>query len=218
MAFAFPLSTEQFMARLPIADMTCEPTEAMEYSETGGGEILTADHGVQLWHGRITLGDLTRDEAHDVLPLIAVARQRGASFMLHDVRNPAPRSDPTGAGLAGSTPVLNAVLANRREIRIGGLPQGYQIRPFDYVAFSYGDNPIRFALHRAANTATAGAGGVVWTTEVTPNIRPGYSLGASVTLLRAACKAIIVPGSYQPGRRKGTLTAGVSFDFIQTLR
>lgn len=218
MAFEFPLTTEQFMVRLPIADITFEPTEAMEYSETGGGEILPADHGVQLWHGRITLGDMTPDEAFDVLPLIAVARQSGASFMVHDVRAPGPRHDRTGAILGASTPVLSAVLANRREIRIGGLPQGYKIQPFDYVAFSYGSNPIRYALHRAANTATAGAGGVAWTTEVTPNIRPGYILNAPVTLLRAACKAIIVPGSYQPGRRKGTLTAGVSFDFIQTLR
>lgn len=218
MAYAFPLTTAQFMDRLPIQEITFDPAEAMEVSETGGGEILTADLGTRLWKGQIALGDMTPDEAAEVMPLIDILRRGAGSFMVHDVSHPAPRNDPTGSILGVASPVLHSVHANMRDIRLGGLPIGYQIRPHDYVAFSYGSNPVRYALHRVAIQRSAASDGTTGWVEVSPNIRPGFTAGAAVTLMKASCKAIIVPGSFQPGRRKATMTAGVSFDFIQTLR
>lgn len=217
MAFTFPLTTAQFMARLPVQDITFDPSEAMEVSETGGGEILTADLGTRLWKGRVTLGDMTPTEAADVLPLIDVLRRPGASFMAFDISRPGPRADPKGTQLGAAVPTLNAVTGGR-DIRLAGLPSGYRISPYDYLAFSYGANPARRALHRVAVSAVAASDGRTPVFEVTPALRPGYAIGATVTLLQAACKAIIVPGSYQPGRRKATMTSGVTFDFIQTLR
>lgn len=219
MAYAFPLSAAQFISRLPVQDITFELSEAMEVSETGGGEILTADLGTRLWKGRISLGDMTPDEAAEVLPLIDVLRRPGASFMCHDISRPGPRGDPQGTALGAATPQLLQVDANNRDIRLTGMPAGYRLSPYDYLAFSYGTNPVRYALHRAASMRQAnGAGAFGSGLEVIPNIRPGFAALAPVTLLRASCKAIIVPGSYQPGRRKATMTTGVSFDFIQTLR
>ncbi len=219
MAYSFPLTAAQFMSRLPVQEITFDISEAMEISETGGGEVLMADLGTRLWRGKVSLGDMTADEAAEVLPLIDILRRAGGSFMAHDVSRPGPRGDITGSTLGAAAPTLSQVNANARDIRLTGLPVGYRLNPYDYLAFSYGSNPTRFALHRAVNGQQANAGGTFggWL-EVTPNIRAGYAIGAAVTLLKASCKAVIVPGSFQPGRRKATMTSGVSFDFIQTLR
>lgn len=218
MAYSFPLSNAQFMALLPIRDITFDLPEAMEISgETAGGEILTAGLGERLWQGEIQLGDMTRDEAAECLAMLDVLRRVGGSFLCHDVSRPRPRFDPDGAILGGASPTLHSVEANNRDIRIAGLPSGYQLRRYDYLAFSYGSNPVRRALHRVATPATAAGTGITGAFEVSPTIRPGYASGAAVSLVRPACKAIVVPGSVDPGRRSATLTVGAGFRFIQTL-
>ena len=217
MAFAFPLTAAQFMDILPIRDMVFDLPEAMEASETGGGEIMTADLGTRLWRGKISLDSMTSLEADEVMSRLDVLRRTGASFLAHDPRRPGPRMDVDGALLGAASPTLDAVLPNGRDIRISGLPPGYALRHHDYIAFNYGTNPVRRALHRLAAPATANGAGLV-TVEVSPNIRAGASVGAAIRLIKPACKAIIVPGSVQPGQHKATLTVGVSFDWIQTLR
>jgi hypothetical protein len=218
MAYSFPLTRAQFMDLLPVQEMTFDLPEAMEVSETGAGEILTAELGTRLWSGEIRLGDMTPDEAAEALAMIDVLRQPGASFMVHDIARPFPRSDLSEAALAGAAPKLSAVHANNREIRISGLTPGYQLRRFDSLAFTYAANPLRYALHRIASPATADASGLTGYFEVSPNIRPGWVTGTAVSLSRAACKAILVPKSVQPGRRRHTLTTGASFRWVQTLR
>ena len=218
MAYSFPLSVAQFFQLLPIRELTFDIPEAMEMSETGAGEILTADLGTRLWRGEVQLGDMDPDEAAEVLPLFDVLRRSGASFMVYDVGRPAPRADLTGSILGGAAPKLHTVSATSREIRISGLPVGYELRRHDYLAFSYGASPTRFALHRLAAGAIANGAGLTPLFEVSPNLRPGWALNADVTLVRASCKAIIVPGSFQSGRRKARLTTGAGFKFVQTLR
>lgn len=218
MTIAFPMSTAAFMSLLPIRSMTFDLPEAVEVSETGGGEILTAGLGVRLWQGEIELGQMEPNEAAVALSLIDVARGAGASFMAHDVSRSGPRNDLKGTILGAATPTFAAVRGNNREVQLVGLPSGYLIQPYDYLAFSYGSNPTRFALHRAVASITAAANGSTDWLEVVPNIRPGASVGAAVTLLKAACKAIIVPGSVQPGRRTSRMTEGTSFKWRQTLR
>ena len=217
MAFTFPLTAAQFIDILPVSDMVFDLPEAMEISETGGGEVLTAELGTRLWRGKIWLGDLLADEADEVMTRLDVLRRTGASFMIHDPRRPGPRLDLEGALLGASTPTLDAVMPNRLDIRIARLPPGYQLRRHDYVAFSYGTNPVRHALHRLVGQATANSTGRL-VVEVSPAIREGATVGTSITLIKAACKAVIVPGSVQTGRHKATLTTGVAFDWIQTLR
>ena len=216
--YTFPLPHNHFMDALPIERMTCDLPAAVEMSETGGGELLTSALGTRLWQGEVTLGKMTQDEAAWALAQIDAARQIGASFMIYDVSRAAPRSDLTGATLGSASPTLSAVASHRREIRLTGLPAGYQLWRYDYIAFSYGTDPTRFALHRSVDATTASAGGLTGWLEVVPPIRPGFTLGAPVILKRASCKAVIVPGSVQPGRRTHTMTEGASFRWQQTLR
>ena len=81
-----------------------------------------------------------------------------------------------------------------------------------------GASPTRFALHELVAPVSADAAGLTGMVEVVPPIRPGAAVNSAVTLVAPACKAVVVSGSYQPGRQRGSLVEGVSFQFIQTLR
>lgn len=218
MAYTFPLSIAQFMDLLPVQEMTFDIPEAVEMSETGAGEILMADLGTRLWQGQITLGDMTPDEAADAISMIDLLRGAGASFFCHDTGRPGPRLDLDGSILGAAQPVLNAVNANAREIRLSGLPAGYQLRRYDSIAFTYGANPLRYARHRIVRGDDADGTGLTGWLEVVPPIRPGWTLGSPVELIQPACKAVIVPKSVQPGRRRHTMTVGTGFKWVQTLR
>ena len=89
---------------------------------------------------------------------------------------------------------------------MAGLPAWYVLTRGDYLAFDYG-SPSRRALHKVVSlTVQASAGGVTPVFEVTPLIRPGALVGAVVTLVRASCKARIMPGSVSKGASFRTLS------------
>lgn len=217
MALTFPLTVEQFFARLPVSDISFTAPAQNMMDMTGGGDILTADVGPQLWQTRVTLGTMTKEEASWAGSMLDVLQVAGRSFMAHDLRRPFPRHDRDGALLAGRNVTLQT--AAGRELRLQGLPAAYRITGGDYVAFAYGQNPTRRALHRVVTeSAVANASGLSPVLEVTPMIRPGAAGGAAVTLIRPACKMVLVPGSIEPGRSFRTITTGMAFSAIQTLR
>lgn len=218
MALSFPLSRAAFMDLLPVQRMTFDIQETLSQTRTRGGEILTADNGARLWQGEITLGQITRGELAAVRPILNLLRGAGASFLAYDISRPRPQLDPDGSGLQGSTPAITALWANGREISLGGLPPGYRISRDDMFAFSYGTNPTRRALHEVVTGGIANAAGNLAGIEVNPPIRPGAAIGAAVSLIKPSCKAVMVPGSYQPGTTRAFLTEGISFKFCQTLR
>lgn len=215
MAYAFPISVGDFLHRLPIQSMTFDLPEAVEVSETGAGELLTADLGSRLWQGEITLGDMTPSEAAVALSMIDVVRGHGGSFFCYDISHPTPRSEPIASRFTATGAKLGAVHANRREVQIAGLPAGYLLQHFDHLAFLYSG---RHALHRVVSMASASGAGQTGWLEVVPPVRPGFVLNSAVSLRRPACKAIILPGSVQPGRRSHTITKGAAFKWRQTLR
>ena len=217
MALAFPLQPAQFMNLLPIRSMTFEPPETVEVSRTRGGEILRAERGARLWQGRIELDEMSPAEANRVLPLINLLRA-GGTFLITDPLHARPQSDPAGT-VAAASPVIGT--AEGREMTISSLPAGYALRRGDLVSWTYGTNPLRYALHEVVtDMVVADASGLAAGIEVSPPIRPWGSLeGRAVRLITPWCKALIVPKSVSSGRRRnGGRVADVAFDFIQTLR
>ncbi|MBD3787218.1 MAG: hypothetical protein IE922_09645 [Sphingomonadales bacterium] len=214
----FPLPVSDFMGRLPIAQATFEIPESLEVSETDGGDILTAEIGTRLWRGEITLGKITRDEEADAATLIDVLRS-GRTFLAYDVRRPWPRADVNGTILGASAVQIHTLEANNRQMRLKGLPPGYELRRGDYIGWDYGANPVRRALHKVVDlSVTASGTGITPSFEVVPNIRAGAAVSSAVRLVRAYCTAIIVPGSVSPGASRSTLTEGTKFSWQQTLR
>ena len=51
----FPLPLDQFFDLLPVETLTFDPSESVEIDETGGGEVLKATLGPDLWQGQLDL-------------------------------------------------------------------------------------------------------------------------------------------------------------------
>lgn len=215
MSLTFPLSRADFFDLLPIERISFDCPEQLQQSRTGDGTVLTADMGARLWQGQVMLGRMTRAETAQVRALLEVLRGAGRSFLAYDAAFPAPLADPVLAFLGSATPALHTVGGDNRSMRLSGLPGGYVLTPGDLLSFGYAS---RCALHRVVTPATADASGLTPLFDVTPSVRPGFSTGATVSLDRPWCKAVLVPGSVDPGETRRTITEGARFSFIQTLR
>jgi hypothetical protein len=195
MAITFPLDRAGFMNQLPIAEMSMTLAEAVDVNQTRGGEVLRADMADRLWQGRIRLGKMKDEEAGRVTALIERLLAADGTFMCYDAKRPFPLLDPTGTIVGPSTPTLHTIGTDRRECRIQALPANYPISAYDRFGLNYGSGPVRMGLFRAVVTT-----------------------GLNIILARPVCKAVIVPGSYDPGSRRRTITDGVEFAFQQAMR
>lgn len=217
MAMTFPLSTTDFMRALPVAEITFDAPEQVEVNQTAGGEIITGDLGPMLWQGEVRLGTMTHAEASHADVMLDLLRPSGRMFYAYDVRRPAPLADPQGLILGATVPVIGSLIAENREMTLEDLPGWYVLSRGDYLAFDYG-SPARRALHKVVTAQVqADAAGTTPTFEVTPLIRPGATVGAAVTLVRASCLARIVPNTVSKGQSLRTITRDASFRFIQSL-
>jgi hypothetical protein len=216
MALTFPLSVSQFMSILPIEEMTFHAPAQAQISQTAGGEVMSAELGPQLWRGQITLGTMPWEEARNPDVLLDILGVPGRTFWAYDTRHPAPYLDPSGSVLGAATPMIHTLDGNGRDMRLQGLPAGYTLQRGDYLAFDYAG---RRALHRVAAESVSAAGtGITSLFEVSPSIRPGALVGAAVTLIKASCKAMLIPGQTDKGIARSTVHEGMTFQFIQTLK
>ena len=214
---SYPLSYAQFLGALRVEEVTFRLSHPQEHTRLGDGTVISASLGASLWTGTIRLAQANHARHAEMEALIALMDQPGATFLCHDPRHVGPASDPIGSILGSRTVTIHSVASTMRELRLAGLPSGYILSAGDMLAFQYGANPVRYALHRVVVGGTATSGGLTPLIEVVPNLRPGAVAGLAVSLIRPACKARLLPEpSYGSGRQ--ALSRGASFDFIQTLR
>jgi len=219
-AMIFPLALDDFFGGLPLVVLGFDLGESTRISQTGGGEILTAEGPApRLWRGSVS----TRTHRHAVQRKLEakarVLRQAGASFFVGDPTAAYPAADPMGSIHGSATPIIHTLDADNKRMRIGGLPSNYVLTIGDQLSFSYGSSPARYALHEVVtDQVTASSAGLTPLFEVSPFIRPGAITGLAVTLIRPVCKAVMVPGEFRAGERRPYLTTGFSFSFRQTLR
>lgn len=215
----FPLPLAEFQDRLLLADMPFDLPEQVEMSGLASGEILSARVGPDLWTGEMFWGRVLDEELREQKALVNLVRA-GGSFMLADPKRRYPLADPGGVILGAAAPVIGVLDAgDARMIGLSGLPQGYVLSTGDLLAFEYGSDPVRRALHEVSRgPVTADALGATGLFEVRPHLRPGALVGTGITLVSPACKAIMVPGSFQPGRARSRVTDGMALRWIQSLR
>lgn len=212
-SLTFPLSLATFQDTLRLAEWQMDLVEPVQVSQTAGGTPIRASLGEALWRGSFRLILQTHAEAAAAEAILSLAARPGASVLLYDPRHQRPAS---GGSLTGSSPLLQAVSTDRREISIAGLPNAYVLTRGDLLAFTYGSSPTRYALHRVITTRTASALGLVTELEVIPAIRAGFTTGAAVTLVKPVFKAVLSNVSNGTGRT--VVTDGATVEFVQTLR
>ena len=217
MPLTYPLSYAQFLRALRVAEVTFRLSHPQEHTRLGDGTVISASLGASLWTGTIRLAQANHPRHAQMEAFLALMDQPGATFLCHDPRYVGPALDQNGALLGSRTVTIHSVASNLRELRLAGLPSGYRLSAGDMLSFQYSTNPIRYALHRIVVGAAASSTGLTPMLEVVPNLRPGAVAGLTVSLIRPACKARLLPEpSYGSGRQ--ALSRGASFDFIQTLR
>lgn len=216
MPLTFPLALDAFFADLCIAEARFDLDEALSISETGGGEILTAQRGVQLWRGSVTLAPARAIPSEAMRTKIDVLRRPGATFFVEHPFLRFPQADPTGVVMLGHTPTVSALVGNARELSIAGLPTHYRISEGDHLSIAYGSGGGKRAYFRVVTGAPA-TSGVAGPIEVAPFIPAGVAVGNAVQIIRPAIKAVMVPGSYSgPDLRPGQIAGPVRFDWVQT--
>ena len=217
MALSYPLTYAQFLGSLRVEEVTFRLSHPQEHTRLGDGTVISASLGAALWTGTIRLAQASHPRHAQMEALIALMDQPGATFLCHDPRQVGPANDPTGSILGSRTVAIHSVASNMRELRITGLSVGDALSAGDMLGFQYGANPVRYGLHRIIVGGTASSGGLTPMLEVVPNLRPGAAAGLTVSLVRPACKARLLPDpTYGVGSQ--ALSRGASFDFIQTLR
>lgn len=212
----FPVPLAEFWSLLPIRQLSFDAPPPQNYARTLGGEAWTTDIGDALFTGTVTLDVMTGSERLLIEPLLDVLRPGGRTFWARDSRvPPGPAADPQGHVLGTRVPTL-ASLPNAREIGLAGLPARYQLQRGDYLSFDRPDGGR--CLHQVVDQLVeASTVGTTPAFEVTPPVPQGAVTGVAVTLVGAACKALILPGSLQKGSSARTITEGTTFQFMQTL-
>ncbi len=216
MGISFPLSTATFFDRLGFTAFQMSLPPIMERNETEGGEIITVEHGAQLWSGSATCRINPYTDGSDIEALFETLQRSDATFQAYDKLRQWPRDDADGALIATSSPTVSPVADNSRAVRLNGLPSGYVLSRGDLLSFTYASNPTRIGLHRVIVPATANAGNAIAELEVHPPIRSGLANNTALRLVKPICKAKLI--SYDPPTATRSRRAEISFSWRQTLR
>ena len=195
-----------------VSDTTFWPMHRQELSRTAGAGQQAKDLGSPLWRASFTTAPaLVYDNAALEAALISL-NGSARSFLAHDMRRRFPKAHRDG-DFADTAEIDALYSANAFKLRLAGLPGGFTLSPGDYLGFEYGLRPSR-ALHMVTDGAVVSGGSAV--VEVFPAIRPGAAVGAPVTLKRAPCEMILLPGQSAPQLR-GILAVSLSFSAVQVV-
>lgn len=216
MAQVYPMSASAFFEGLRIMRASFDLPNNQLITRSAGGDVMRAELGARLWRAQLDLVPQTHQGAEEIRAKMHLLRQPSASLIIRPSPCFAPACDPDGSIIASSTVLLASVNANLRDITLSGLPAAYAITAGDYLSYTYGTDPVRYGFHQAVSSATANGSGVTGAFEVIPPIRPGYSIGATVRLMKPWMKAVLVESS--TGAAGVAVTDGISLTLQQTLR
>lgn len=214
MAVTFPLALAQFADLFGSNEASLDLPAMVQTSRTRGGALIRARLGERLWTGRVVATDHTHARLDRLRARLAILQDAGGSFLMTPRHRRGPIADPFGVTLGAAVPLLHTIAANRREIRISGLPAGYVLSDGDFLSLTYGASPLRYWFAQIVVGGNADGTGLTPLIEVTPNVPAALVTGGTVTLLRPVFKAVVT--SAASGVARLANSGGVAFDFIQT--
>lgn len=216
MSISFPLVTNLLADRLKIESVKWILNDNQELNGLGSGELLAADLAPRLWDAEIQCGLMEHDEAAELQALFESLDGAINTMFLYDPRKSGPRRDPDGSILGAAEVTIKSVGANNKSLSLQALPAGYVLSVGDMLAFDYGTDPVRRALHRIVEAATADGSGDTVEFEVRPHFRPGVDVDLDVMLIKPSAKVKIVPGTFSSASSSSTASR-LTFNARQTL-
>lgn len=181
--------------------------QRQEVSRTAGGLLYGKDLGSAIWRLSWTTYPIPNDDAVAFEALLRSLDGVVTPFLAVDHRRIYPRAYPTGNFTDSGT--LLSVNVDNQHIALTGLPAGQVISTGDFLSFGN-------ALHQVVSGVTANGSGVTTQFEVRPHIRPGYTLGAAVSLKTPRGQFVLEPDSIRQ-RAYGSLHTVISFSGVQQL-
>lgn len=210
MPVTFPIPLGDFWSALEVSAISCVLSSAVEMSETGSGEILTARNGTRLWGGSVVLVPEQHADADAVVALVELLQDAGGTFLANDPVRRFPIADPAGAAIGAQTFSLTTIASNRREITIAASGGGVTLSRGDHLSFVYGS---RYYYGRVITGAAAAASVTV---EVVPHVPEDATTGGAVHLSDPRMTALIVPNTHNFDRRPA-LTDPIGFEWRQVI-
>lgn len=192
-ALTFPLAAANLADLLRVRNVIWTLQHSQELSGLGSGELLAIDLAPPLWSADVETVPMENAEAEGIMGRLESLGGSIESFILYSPRKQYPAADPDGSIYGSSTPTVHTVDADKKRLRITGLPSSYIITMGDLIQITYG-SPSRVALVRALETVTA-SGGTTALFEVRPHLRPGIANGNAISLVKPSAKVKLVPGS-----------------------
>lgn len=186
-----------------------------QLSGGGDGRYWQAELAPPLWSAEITLRRMPSVRAEGIAARIRRLRGASETFLFRNPYVCGPRSDPVGTIFADSNAAVSAISTERDAISVAGLPSGYRLTVGDKLQITDSVDSTLIAFLEVGAEKSAGSGGILSLVPVFPLVPNWVTVGDTVTVIRPACKCIMVPGSHSTGSVSGHLTDGQSFRIIQ---
>ncbi|SEH22524.1 hypothetical protein [Rhizobium sp. NFR12] len=211
---ADPLALSAVFNKLPISTVKWDIQRNDELSGNGDGDVWSADLADPLWTAEITLGRGLHSELKQAAAILRALDGSRQAFMCCDPLSLFPQADPKGTILGSAAVAVRVVDADRRVLRVKGLPVGYTLTVGDKLQITQGS--LR-RFHEIGATVAASSTGQS-DLSVFPRLPLTLAVDATVTLIRPSCPVIVAPGSHDPGTGRHTITEGATFKVLQKKR
>lgn len=213
-AITFPLPLSAFADLLKIKSVTADIQRNDQIDGLENGQILASEIAPPLRKLTVNIAPLSYDEDSEISAIIESMDGSIQPFYMFVPPRLYPQSDPKGSLIAGHVITITNVNSDGKSLTLSGFPVGYKVTRGDFVSFNFGGAANLRALHRAVQTVAADASGNA-IIEFRPHIHPGTATGTIVTLVKPALKAIMIPGTYNPGTVESQFVSGKSFQIIE---
>lgn len=187
--------------------------ERQEYSRMASGQTIGKSFGSALWTAQYTTAPMYHDDALELEARLHALDGVIGRFYAGDLRRQYPRMHPKGD--FPDTAKIKEIGSNNKSLALSGLAAGLQLSVGDYLSFDYGASKAR-GLFQVIENAIATNAGKTPVFEVRPHLRPGITVGASVTLKKPTGVFALLPQSIETSIHSGSFTV-VTFNSFQML-
>lgn len=190
----FPMATADLVERMLVETVQWNLLEFQEVSGTGGSETIAADMAPRVWEAEVSTVAADFETIEALRARFNLLDGALSSFYLYDPARPNPSTDPAGTLLTGATVTISAIEANRKELRLAGLPPAFTLPEGTRFSVTAG-NPPRTYMGQLGASVTSNGAGLTLSVEVRPHLRPWLGAGQPVRLLKPVAKVKLVPRS-----------------------